>query len=339
MEKISQIDRSNSMGNDYNVTDPVKSGFNLTYNSHPAGLVLGRLYPNAYQHIMPGDKFSGRNEFNLIAEQLATPVVSDVNVSQHNFFVTYRSIDKGFEDLLTPTKLNGMSASLSTPTFSLYKVASVILDEFSAYLPEFTRVSASSDWAFNSAPDVTMFSRGNLKSSLSSLLSAAQGYYCDDAFEDLFDQCAYWLDLINSSAMVTLDMYKGLWYCIFDFFCGEGSMMDYLGYPILKHNDVSTLMDYWVRAGKFTLWKGSSLTGDQPLATLAGDIIVSPAIWQDALLAPIVSSQSDSVYSVDKREVSEYAIRAMYAIWFEYYRVNELEPRSSNLPEYRQFGQ
>ena len=99
IEKINSIDH-NSMENQYNVTDPVKSGFNLTYSTHPAGLVIGRLYPSTYQHIMPADKFSGRNEFSLIAEQLSTPVVSNVNVSQHNFFVTYRSIDRGFEDLL-----------------------------------------------------------------------------------------------------------------------------------------------------------------------------------------------------------------------------------------------
>lgn len=305
MKKLSQVDRSNSMENDYNISSLPKSGFNLTYNSHAGGLVLGRLYPTTYQHIMSGDKFSGKNEYSLTFEQLATPVVSDVNVSQHNYFVTYRAIDKGWEDLMTPTKLNSMSQGLSVPTFTLKHVAELVVTPMAAFLPY-----SDGNGAYDNTIDYTSIfgtTLATFATKFSSAMAAtgvSMAYsYCNDSLNDLINALAP-AAIAISTATTNAELeagFQNFWHIYFDFWCGEGSLMDYLGYNILKHTDVDNLLD-------------SGLT-----ATASGERV----------------AVADFISDVDERGMSEYALRAAYAIWFEYYRVQELEPRSDNLPEYR----
>lgn len=329
MERISQINRKSPMENQYNVTDFPKSGFNLTYNSHPAGLIIGRMYPAAYQHIMPSDKFSGRNEFNLIAEQLATPVVSDVVASQHNYFVKYRDIDKGFKDLMTPTKLNGMSASLSAPTFKLCDVMWHLIKTFDAYLPHFKRSTTSDDWQFDADAVVTY----NAIDSKTSFKSALASFYMDDVLDDLKVQLNTLA--INGNITLTLANVKLVWHAICDFFCGEGSLMDYFGYPIMKHADV----DQWINMIIRNFENDSDANVSLKIKGNAYEIASS--LPSGAPLSWLVSSRPSlltQLYVIDNREVNEYALRAFYAIWFEYYRVNELEPRSNDLWEYHDFG-
>lgn len=330
MERISQINRKSPMENQYNVADFPKSGFNLTYNSHPAGLIIGRMYPAAYQHIMPSDKFSGRNEFNLIAEQLATPVVSDVVASQHNYFVKYRDIDKGFKDLMTPTKLNGMSASLSAPTFKLTDVMWHLIKVFNLFLPRFTRTNTSADWDFTPSPIVSVDSVfNNLKSS--SFGTAMKQFYMDDVLDDLYNQVK---SIGYPNITLTLSNLHLLWYAICDFFCGEGSLMDYFGYPIMKHSDVDQWLDIVIRN-----FENDSAANSSPLTNgNAYDIAHSLSAGEMSWLVGARPSFGTQLYFIDNREVNEYALRAWYAIWFEYYRVNELEPRSNDLWEYHDFG-
>lgn len=332
------------MGNEYKVADLPKSGFNLTYNSHVGGLALGRLYPVGYHHIHSGDKFSGRNDYSLKAEPIATPVVSDVNVSLHNFFVTYRSIHKGFEDLLTPTKLNGMSASLSAPSFRLSNIVRDLLSVFAYYLPTINTANSVyqnspyvqkfiSSASFMPVYDATYasgnFTPDSFAITLQTYSVLARDSYIDDAFEDLVKQVTPALSNIqsltaSSSNVDILQAFVALWQIIFDFFCGEGSLMDYLGYPIMRHYDVEAFMVL----GLDNL--GSKASASE-LPLQPGDIVGESRF--DALI-----QRSNGTALIHNQNMNEYALRAMYAIWFEYYRVNELEPRSANLWEYHDFG-
>lgn len=300
--------RSNAMSQNYDISTPKKSGFNLSYASHVGGLAIGRLYPSTYQHCMPADKMSAKNAFKLYFEQLATPVVSPVNVIQDNFFVTYRSIDKGFEDLLTPTKLNGMSSSLSVPTFSLANMVQHLARHFVNCLP----VLAGGSVAFDS-------SYANIQTYLTAQIATLKTYaapvYTDDLLDDLRERLRPIASTIvtytSSTSAATMEKgFIALWCIIFDFFCGEGSVMEYLGYSVMRHADVVT----WFRILEANTGSGR------------------PDPTTDAILIDAMDK-----LAVDSRQMSEYAIRAMYAIWYAYYRIDELEPRSALLPEYRQF--
>lgn len=325
MKDLKQADRGISMKQQYKITDFPKSGFPLVYNSHVGGLVMGRLIPASYQYIMSGDKFSGKNEFSLIAEQLSTPVVSDVNVSQHNYFVTFRSIDRGYEELQTPTKNNAMSASLSTPQFKLIEIVRTILNAFTEFLPTISKdAGVGGDVEFQGLQ--TSIDAGIAQIRNSSFVAAAKKHYCDDVFEDLIAQ----IETLKPAyaAASTSDEYKAfyiqLWQMIFDFFCGEGSLLDYFCMPIMQHEDVETLVE--------SIWQGN--LGAKPSA-YSSVLITVPLSGTYDLVKFTAGSLS---YGVDERLVWEYPLRAYYAIWYEHYRNMWLEPRTSDLMDYKDWG-
>lgn len=327
MKDLKQADRGISMKQQYKITDFPKSGFPLVYNSHVGGLVMGRLIPASYQYIMSGDKFSGRNEFSLIAEQLSTPVVSDVNVSQHNYFVTFRSIDRGFEELQTPTKNNAMSSNLSVPQFKLIDVVRHILIAFQNFLPTVSKAQGlGEDVEFQGMVGQT-FAAGYQQIRTSSFVTAAKKHYMDDVYEDLIEQ----IKTLESAyrAAGTSDEYKlfyvQLWQIILDFFCGEGSLMDYFGMPIVQHEDVEQLVNLWesnlgLKAGAFSSVSILSiLSGTYELVKFSQPI-------------------GGVTLGIDERLIWEYPLRAYYAIWYEHYRNMWLEPRTSDLMDYKDWG-
>lgn len=342
MNDIKQATRKESMKQNFDILDLPKSGFNLTYNSHIGGLPMGRMIPTAYQYIMAGDKFSGRNDYELIAEQLSTPVVSDVRVSVHNFFTTFRSIDKGFTELQTPTKLNSMSANVSTPQFRLFDVVRELFIELHELFPTSNTAvdSAYKDYAqqncvvaqipyysFDFSTLDTKFDPARFGQSghyayilrNCAITQALKNSYHDDTIEDLIEQIKPIAEATQSLTTLTeyLTTYHKIYCCIFDFFCGEGSLMDYFGAPIFSHEDV---LEWLVFMGDAS--NGNQYDFRNPDVPWAGD----------------ESLMYYSSYTIDQRYIWEYPFRAYYAIWFEHYRNMWLEPRSANLPEYSEFG-
>lgn len=327
MKDLKQADRGISMKQQYKITDFPKSGFPLVYNSHVGGLVMGRLIPASYQYIMSGDKFSGRNEFSLIAEQLSTPVVSDVNVSQHNYFVTFRSIDRGFEELQTPTKNNAMSSNLSVPQFKLIDIVRNILITFQNFLPTVSKPQGlGQDVEFQGMVGST-FAAGYQQIRSSAFVTAAKKHYMDDVYEDLIEQIKTLEPAYQAAG--TSDEYKQfyvqVWQIILDFFCGEGSLMDYFGMPIVQHEDVEQLVGLW--ESNLGL-KTSAFSSVSILSILSGTYE----------LVKFAQPIGGVTLGIDERLIWEYPLRAYYAIWYEHYRNMWLEPRTSDLMDYKDWG-
>lgn len=306
---------------------------------------MGRMYPISHQPIMAGDKFSGKTDFDLLAEQIVTPVVSDVNVNIHQFFVTYRAIDKGFEDLMTPTKLNGMSADLAVPSFSLATVVQQILINFKDFLPRITGNSSGFSYQYGNAY-VSMNSAALVAAAIrnSQFYKDAKDFYHDDAYEDLIEQITpIWLSILTTTTSAEAkEVLKLVWNTIFDFFCGEGSNMDYLGYIIMKHEDVSEWLDKLLSDYRFgNASQTYSGRYDVVITAMNTGGTEFPLI-QDWSQAPIIifsgTQLSNSIYEISRIERSEYKLRALYAIWFEHYRIDDFEQRSPDLWEYREFN-
>lgn len=325
MKSVNSIDRSfQNHKNEVVETDVPKSGQNLTYRNHNGGLVLGRLYPQSFQHLMPNDKISGSNEANLTFEQLATPVVDDVDVCVHNFLVTLRSIDNRWEKFMTPTKLNQMNKNVSTPTFNLQYILASIVDTLSNFVDP---VKNSGRYGFN-------IDLRPLKT-----FNAWDYVYHSDAIHDLYEQlCAIMGYVPETSFPVfepcdTDDLKANLaqfFLAIFDFFVGKRSLLDYFGYNMISRDEVlaafsddayfNTLDTYIDNASSLNDWL-------YDYDNLLGGI-------STFLVVPVSGTSAPRTF--DNEE--EYSLRAYYAIWFEYYRNYDLEPRSSTLPEYRDFG-
>lgn len=327
MKPVNSIDRSfQNQRNEVVETDVPKSGDNLSYRNHLGGLVLGRLYPQSIQHVMPNEKFSGSNEANLTFEQLSTPVIDDVDVCVHNFFVTLRSIDNRWEKFMTPTKLNNMNKNVSVPTFDTKLIYQTLLKLISDCCTNITTYTSGG---------VTYgkftFALVNFDSIIANLWD---NVYHTDALLDLREQllaitgatASLNVDTVDSD---TVNKFKLIFTTIFDFFVGKRSLLDYLGYITVTHDDIDEYFDII----------------PNEIRNYNSDTVYSWFINDGgSTLNPCFLfgyNSDDDIYdfaSLPSIIQNEYALRAYYAIWFEYYRNYDLEPRSVNLPEYRDFG-
>lgn len=303
MKAEKQIDRSAQGAKEVIMTDIPKSGFNLTYNNYTGGLILGRLIPMAFQWLMPNDKFSGSNQHMLTFEQLATPVLSDVNVSMHNFYCTLRAVDKDLPMLLTPTKLNNMSAAGSTPRFNVSTIMTSILSEYFKN--------------FSLAPNTGALVNATITDGMSAFISVTgrgirliehlRRSYADDVVYDLAEK----LDPIikgwkaSTNAATSLAFAQQYVRAICDFFLGQGSMADYFGYPIVNHS-----------------------IADEATKSYFDELFVGSRDWH----------WNDFRFALDAPLVNEYPLRIMYTIWLEYYRNFDVEPLTNDTPDYHTWG-
>lgn len=316
MENTRTPDRSGQNSNQVIMQDVPRSGMDMSYISHDGGIPLGRLIPITYQRLMPSAKYRLANRSNITFEQISTPLFGNVDVSQHNFFVPYRAIDKSFENLMTPTKLNSMGAGVSAPSFSF----NYILQSVASTLDNFITLSGT-------------YPNFKITYNLSGLRVAFQGswndIYLHDALEDLLTQLSAHLslpltgtpvtDTLNISAATYVNDPAFSRFVValqdfFDFFVGKRSLLDKLGYYYVSHRQVyETIKD------------------------IIDDYIANQDISDTTDFDTFLNHLSN-FYTYSYPLQNEYALRAYYAIWFEYYRHFDIEPRSNSLPEWKSFG-
>lgn len=286
---MEKINRSNVNESHVKAQDFPKSGFDLSYASYH-DFVLGRLMPTAYQHIMPADKFNGSSDILYTFNTLSVPQISDVEVSQHNFYVPYRSIDTTFIKGIVPTELNGMSAAWRTPSFTLQELVTR-WTEYASQTGGITILSILNNWAASTPY--------NVKADLISWFN-----YQKANQETYINFIPDWIDYIDSivpsgSIAFTEDnLYLVLTAVLTPMF-GENSLLDSLGYNYLRATDIRNI------AHQERVWT----TGQSKIGQ-----------WCAAI------------------PMCEYALRAYYAIWYEWYRDDNLQKRSIDLPDWRDFG-
>lgn len=267
-----------------------KSGFDLSYNTRQ-DFVLGLLHPSGYQHIMPADKFRMSHQLKYTFNTLSVPEISDVEISQHDFIVPLRAIDTTFIKAMVPTELNGMSAAWRTPQFTLRNLVDIIV----GYEP--TAQSSNIIEFFGDWLDSNQFNKGNLRTLVSGIVSSfGDKFYNADFVSDYMDRFQSLLNTLSNTSWIDDNIYIVL-DAIFTPLMGEGSLLDYLGYNIIRRQDLYKIADSMVSDG-----------------------------------------ENDFTGYVTNIPQCEYALRAYYAIWYEYYRDKYLEKRSNDLPDWRDFG-
>lgn len=303
---MNEINRSNVNTPMVSAKDFPKSGFDLSYKTY-RDFVLGRLSPVSLQYIMPADKFNGSNDSKLTFNTLVVPEISDVEVSQHNFYVPFRSIDTSFIDGMTPTELNGMSATWRTPSFTLQSIVTQLL-----------KLSGNGDYSTTSFEIIKVFedvltnSIGyqTRTSWLSNLEEVWQGYMSLIVQNDYYYDNDYFTNITEkltpfATTATQLEDLRTLIDWFFVPFIGEDSLLDNLGYNYLR---------------KYDLYEGIS----------ALPVLPSDYDYNDVVTA--IAGLFDNVPQC------EYALRAYYAIWYEHYRDKYIEKRSNYLPDWRKFG-
>lgn len=93
---------------------PKRSNFNLSHEVKGT-TDGGILTPFFCQEVLPGDKWKMRTELLMKAQTLSAPIMHEVNIFQHFFFVPYRLIWEDSEEFLT-----GGEDGLQKPVYPTY---------------------------------------------------------------------------------------------------------------------------------------------------------------------------------------------------------------------------
>lgn len=334
-----KITRSTVNEQQYSAPEFPKSGFPLSYRRY-SSYMLGRMHVAGFHWTMPGDKISGKTSGDCTFHRIVTPIVSPVNAMQYNIYLPLRPLDRSFKKGMTPTKLNAMSSNWTMPLFNTRYLVDQILR---AYF----QVAYNGDVSVGMPNQLGLMVRfrqtsGNENKTLNDFVSFSTGV-------SSLNQLLYQSNL----GMVSQPIY---------------SLTDNNGF-LAKMADSLYLRDALIDiAANITAKLGSS---DNPIS---GSMLVSDFLnlYLSTLLTPFVGrysyyaefkyeflrpadfyrisrvltyvpSPTNSYYSdfltlFSNTPQNEYAIRAMYAIWYELFRNVDLEPVSNTLPDWQDWS-
>lgn len=296
-----QVDRSRVNESVVNVANLPKSGFNKSYKSYST-FTLGKLHVGGYHYVMPADKFRGSNNASLTFFRLNQPNVSDVNISQHNFYLPFRSIDNTFEDAFAPNPNNAMSASWTAPGFSIADVTKLLF----GYIEDSVKTALNTDFLSNVKLTPNSVCSTECISALNSLINSTAtftslrldftNHYCSDFVDSCYIPRVTALLKSITGSTTYIDAFRIFIDAWLFPFVGEGSLLDELGFIYIRRADLYSIT-------------GIGFSDVADIYTLFSNI-----------------------------KQNEYAIRAYYTVWYEYYRDNNLEPRRSTLSDWHKFG-
>ena len=331
-----KITRSTVNEQQYSAPEFPKSGFPLSYRRY-SSYMLGRLHVAGFHWTMPGDKISGKTRGNCTFHRIVTPMVSPVNAMQYNIYLPLRPLDRSFKKGITPTKNNAMSSNWTMPLFNTrYLVDQVLrayfnvsydaavtsgpldylastlqyivshpndtLDKMVAALPNITSLS---EYLYGSTIGLVSKPVSNLTTDGTILATMADKLYLRDALLDIASNVTAKLGSAKnplSGSMLVSDFYNLYLSTLLTPFVGRYSYYGEFKYEFLRPFDFYRL--------SHNLSK--SPTGSTPF---------------DAFL---------SIFSDTPQ--NEYAIRAMYAVWYELFRNVDLEPVGQNLPDWQEWS-
>lgn len=335
---------SRNYTNDSQVTDSrlPKSGFNLGYSSKYDG-IIGRLHVGGVNDVMPGDKFEGFNSGSITMNQIVAPITSNLQFRSHNFYVKYRAIDSDFEELMSPSKLNNMGAGLTPPMFDVAALTDLIRislehsgADISLGLQKIVQginsdydeeliidgariILGISDWDDSRSSERNPWYTipSNTSSAFNDLYVLAKSTYCEDTLLDLYEQVKVDINQLTETGTiqdvsVVLRMLKH----VFDFFVGEGSQLERLGY-------------IYADTSKLNLDNLKHLNRFERMA-LYNELLNDGYIGRWLCYGFQISTGLVSVCTTPILQ-NEYKLRAVLSIWIEYYRNIQLEPLTTPL--------
>lgn len=326
-----KITRSTVNEQQYSAPEFPKSGFPLSYRRYSSYL-LGRLHVGGFHWTMPGDKISGKTRGDLTFKRIVTPIISPVNAMQYNIYLPLRPLDRSFKKGMTPTKLNAMSANWTMPLFNTRYLVEHVLralwgfsatESFTDFNSLFAAISALENPLTATLNDLAASEQTSLALLLysstygwvtipveqlqtdgSRLAKMADALYLRDALLDIAENISAKLGTAEnplSGSMLVVDFLNLYFSTLLTPFVGRYSYYAEFKYEFLRPFDF-----YRISRG----------------------LVSSPFV---ATFTSFLSNFSDTPQN-------EYAIRAMYAIWYELFRNVDLEPVSNTLPDWQEWS-
>lgn len=327
--------RSNVNESTLNVTMPDMSSFDLSHSSTVTPM-LGKIYPVNFEPLLPRDIVTGSITAKLDLEKIATPSIGRVRLDSHTFAVSAHRINRDYKQFS-----EGMEAYTQLPSFRFWS----FMDEYFKFIfgSNYSNVSTipwfNSDMAtFSEAHTSQVLTYQNTYSALCACICnsiriryaeiintnpTGHGYSLDflqselDRLSSIYQTCldAYTSGKSINFANTICEILKPLF--------GEGSLFDYLGYPILtaysKHSIcLSYLQESTVAANLDSVF--TSLFDVVSLSKLLSVIYVD-------VLAP----DFNFLQVVNDPLLDEMPLRAYYAVWYDYFRNFHVEKRTDVL--------
>jgi hypothetical protein len=339
-----KITRSTVNEQQYSAPEFPKSGFPLSYRRY-SSFALGRIHVAGFHWCMPGDKISGSTRGNCTFHRIVTPIVSPVNAMQYNVFLPFRPLDRSFKKGITPTKLNGMSASWTMPLFNTRYLVDQIFRAL--YNISYNAVIEADD---ESPLNLIAYIQGtDLGLSISDFITAAvqDGRLpSGTTFDDLLYNSSVRSDFGLVSRIVANLTTDGTIICnMADNLYLRDALLDIAANITVKLGSASNPLSSSITAGEFlNLFLSSVLTPFVGRYSYYAE-------FKYEYLRPfdfyrighgLVNAQQQTWSSFltlfSDTPQNEYAIRAMYAIWYELFRNVDLEPVSSTLPDWQEWG-
>lgn len=307
--------RSNVNESTLQISQINRSGFDLSHRND-LDIRLGKLYPVNLEQLIAGDTIKGSLKPKLQFEKIVTPTIGRTRLDTHTFTVHLRRINRDFKQFIEDT--TGQS---QLPSFNIVNAAISFLDQ--VFIPKGANLSGDlfstmtlSSYASDAVSHSTSF---DVYISTLNRMYVSKFFYSSNGYtHDFWSEYLRYLSVFPEASSYGT---SPLFWCKFAYYAlkplfGPGSLLDFLGYPI------------WSIYDRFySTWK--DISDSNQLGALGAKKIID-VLYNDKFL-PITGSTIDFAAGSYNVVYSEMPLRAVYAIYYDYFRDWHIEKKSEVL--------
>lgn len=330
-----QITRSTVNEQQYSAPEFQKSGFPHSYRRYDSAM-LGRIHAKGFHWTMPGDKISGKTTGQCTFHRITTPIVSPVNAMQYNVYLPIRPLDRSFKKGMTPTKLNAMSANWSMPLFNTRYLVDQVLRALYDYAYDYTVLECdyldtiAKLFAYaQTSPSKTLADFAAFRST-----TVVNLLYNPSTGGGLVGRV---VDDLTTSGRIITDMADALYLrdALLDIAANITAKLGSSDNPLSGTMNIQDFANLFLSTlltpflGRFSYYAEFKYEFLRPFDFYRLSHKLSEGTFIS--YAGFLGNFSDTPQN-------EYAIRAMYAIWYELFRNVDLEPVSSTLPDWQEWS-
>lgn len=320
--------RSNVNESTLDISSPLRSSFNLSHNSH-VSLPLGVLMPCNFEPLLPTDVLQGSLNPQFQMEKIMTPSMGRTRLDTHTFVVNARRVNRDF------VTLRGDNTG-SKPSFNCRSVYGHILLSLLSYSSVNKTFQSDSSLDFSDVLSLDS-SHGygkvanqildKVKATYTALLSETDcdkyGYLRDFyaiELERLKALPSYDIDSVSENCVPTV-------ICeILKPYCGPGSQLDMLGYPVISQ------YSQWYNL----IYRYQNQFQDNPIDAFYNMHVVdifnlSGFHVEEQEVEGVEVEVIVPDFDMPSKIVDETPLRVVYAVWYDYFRNYHVETRGNFL--------
>lgn len=310
-KKSKVVTRSYSSDEEVQASSFPRSSFSNSYHNAFDG-IIGRIIPSSVFDVLPKSQYRGVHSGAIQLERMVTPFMPDTTAHSFTFYCSCRAVDRDYVETAAPSIGNRMGETLSFPSFDVAVLARSLFSYITSrytYVVTGASITDFTPWYYLVSHFHTMSDQDKIDwihtnlagiSVQDGLPSMCLNYWPQVYLTGLaydFDQ--YFKTFLKDEFIPSdSDLCNAIYHTLVRFMeygLGRGSLMDFLGYPIL---DTTMPWPYSTSASVLlTAWRNMFFTGHEDNPTIC----------------------------------NEYRLRQLAAIWIEYFRQPMLQPLNAHL--------